>query len=160
MKKLLFLILTFCVFNNAYAIEIVHLNTNILGKNINSPLELFQAKENQESALLYPTNIQIDIKNNLCTAVAIFFPDNLIKPEEMREIINTRYPDTEYIVGEKFWAWRVESEKFTISMSIREDCIEKYNYIKVTYLMWDVESISSKVEKVKKTLKHLNRNGE
>ncbi len=160
MKKLLFSVFTILVFNNAYAVEVAYFNSSILGKNVNSSFELFQVKKNQKSNLLYPTNIKIDIKDNICTAVALFFPENIIKPDEMRKIINTRYPDTEYIAGENFWAWRVEKKSFTITMSIKEDCIKDYNHIEITYLMWDVENIESKVERVKKILKHLNQNGE
>ncbi len=158
MKKIFFLIILILVLNDANATEIVDVNTSILGKDVNTPLQLFSVGENNKNTLLYPSNIQLDIENNLCKAISMLFPDNKIKLDEMRKIINTKYPDTEYIVGDKFWAWRVENGHFTITMFPQEDCIEDFNYIRVIYLMWVNEDIDVIVERGEKILNHLQKN--
>ena len=158
MKKLFFLIFTAFVINNVYVAEIAYFNPSILGKNVNTPFELFQIEKNQKSTILYPTNIQLDIKNNICTAVAMLFPDNKINLDEMRKIINTKYPDSEYIVGESFWAWRVKAGKFTITMYPEEDCIEDHNFIRVSYMAWGTETDESLAIKAEKVVEYLEKN--
>jgi hypothetical protein len=76
----------------------------------------------------------------------------------MRKAINTRYPDSEYIVRDSFWAWRVKAGRFTISMYPEEDYIEDHNFIRVSYLAWDAETDDSRAIKAKKVLEYLRKN--
>jgi len=92
MKSLLLFVLILLTINEAYAFQIASLNTNILGKSINAPLEIFPLATNQKAGIIYPSTIKLDFKNNKITAVAMFFSENKISIEDMREIINTRYP--------------------------------------------------------------------
>ena len=94
-------------------------NADVLGKHVSESIISLEYIKNKDENILIPKAIHLDVENDLYIASTIYYDSKEITYKQLVEEIDNRYPNTRNsrLSSETFSAWRVEDEKFVITVS-------------------------------------------
>ncbi len=149
---LLFSIILFC--SHSKAAELQFFNTDVLGKSTSESITPLQTVTKTEELVIKPKIIQLDTDNDVYVAASIFYPIEEINFNNLVEILDIQYPNSKNLIlsSEEYATWRVEDQKFAISLS----SLEEDGHLRVIYIKF--KTTEKVMENLDKTLKTIDNN--
>ena len=123
MKRYLTIISLFFLCSTAHAKDLQHFNPEVLGHSTKDAIKLLYDSKPGD---IEPVIVMVDVKDGIFHAATVTYPRKLTL-EEARQSLNKlygKYETPSLAIDGEMGIWRVENNKFVISLTRDEDSIK------------------------------------